>query len=185
MINTNISNRIDGIESYMDNTILRDNNSILNEIIDLNQTLSTMTISNSQISYLANKQLHLINIYTKQIRDRVINNSNDNFKLLYNLSTHSRMNDTITLRNPDKYKPKGYFRRKMKDFRSNLNIYYIEISHKFHKLFRKLKSTYNLVVRDYLYSLIRIQYPRYREYKKQVKAIKIYNRYKLNKELNQ
>lgn len=162
-----------------------DNSSILNEIIHLSYTLGNIAMPIKQLGLIAKQQLALIKVYTKQIKDRIIVDQKDNFKWLYKHPSTNRMNDTKRLVVSDKYKYKRYFSRKMKDFRNNLNICYIEISTKFHNLFRKLKSIYNLVVRDYLYSIIRIQYPRYREYKRIVKCTKIYNRFKLNKELIQ
>lgn len=117
-----------------------DNTPILKHIIDLNNALVNRDIPMSQLSHIAQQQLHLIKEYTAQIRNRIQKNINDKIRLHYRVSTKVRMDDTIKLGNTDKYRYKRYFRTKMKDFVSNLNIYYIEIKHKFHKLFRRIKS---------------------------------------------
>ena len=117
-----------------------DNCSILNEIIHLNHTLSSIDMPIEQKGYLAKRQLHLINVYTKQIRDRITDQTNENFRWQYRPSTMVRMNDTKSSIDDDKYKSERYFHRKRKDFRINLNIYYIEMYHKIHKYYDHIRS---------------------------------------------
>lgn len=161
---------IKGLNSYSNTYNNTDNNTILNEIIHLSNVLSQSNMSINKLGNPAKRQLHLINVYTRQIRDRIMKNDKNKFKWLYKVSTMNRMNDTKLPVISDNNKPKGYFRKKIKDFKRNLNVIYIEINSKIHKYYSRIRSFFS-EIEQYIISLIKYRLVHYIEFLKETKEL--------------
>lgn len=161
---------IKGLNSYNNTNIIHDNNTILNEIIHLSNVLSQSNMSINQLGNPAKRQLHLINVYTRQIRDRIMKNDKNKFKWLYKVSTTIRMNDTKLPEVSDNNKPKGYFRKKIKDFKRYLNVIYIEINSKIHNYYVRIRS-FCSEIEQYIISLVKYRLVHYIEFLKECKEL--------------
>lgn len=138
-------------------------NSLLNHITDLNNTLKGLDKSNKQVGYIAKQQRDLIKRYLHNIRYH----SNDRIrKSLEGLE--SLPNESIrSLEISDNKQYKRKFFKKIKDFRINLNVTYIGITSKIHTFYNKAKHYYNELVCN-LISFFKYRIPHYIEYKREL-----------------
>lgn len=159
----------------------------LYEIIDLSIYLDDPKIPLKQKGVIAKKQRKLMIKYTNQLSHNHKKNFEVSTRWYYSASNLNEMYANRKSEVSDRKLYRAKILKKVRDFRLDLNVIYIGISQKIHNYFRRFRSfminfkqkmisTYNFVVRDYLYDLRVNKIPNYLEYMHEVKRLYCLNK---------